>query len=165
MPDLDTPYALKDPLEVVRDVIREGFRSGRVQSPGESNIDLRAHLPDLRVENGDFVSFYEGGDMNPQAVGARHDDERVPIKIDIRSAYRDRALELKWAIREVLDVECINPGQSTEWSELRRTAERVVSSYDGNGGRGGYTHIVIDVELRKHLRQRPLPRVMGGRVL
>lgn len=161
MPDLDTPQAFKDPLEVVRDLIREGFRSVRGEKP---TIDLRANVSDLRVENGDFVTFYEGGDLPITPAGARHDDERFPIKVDIRSAYRNRALELKWAIREILDVECINPGQSTEWSELRRTAERVVSSYDGNGGRGGYTHIVIDVELRKHLRIRPLPRTMGGRV-
>lgn len=148
----------RDPGEVIVLVLREGFASGRVEAPRV--IDVRARVPDLRVEAGDCVVVYDVKSPR-ERVGNRHYKITSVLKVDIRSASRDRAKELLDAVVEALDVAAVNPDRRGEYDELLVGDDETVASYDGASGRGGFTHIVLDVQLVKHLRQRATARIFG----
>lgn len=156
----DAPNSFKPAAEVLVDLIRETFASGRVERP--ATIDLRSRTPDIRVEGGDRVTVYRGGAQQRERVGNRHYKVAVPLKVDIRSAYADRADELLDHIVESLDRETVAPkGAHPDWDEVICGEDTDVARFEGDvNGRGGLTHIVLDVQLVKHLRQRNTARIL-----
>lgn len=148
----DETHTLHDPLEVLKEVLEDGWMAGRERRP---SIDLRSRQGDLRVQFGDFVSLYQRAGFTRERVGTRHRNETFPAAIDIRSASRASALRIRDEVVRIIEAAAIKPDRHGEWSELILGSEAQASDYQD------YSQIVIDVDLKKWLRARPGRTAMG----
>lgn len=147
------PYTLNDPLAWLKESLGEEWDAKRLAKP---TIELRSLAGNVRVQEGDLVLLYFPSPLERTPRGNRHRREVQPIAIDIRTYQRGTALLVRDEIVRILDRLFVRPDRYAEWDTLEIQNEAYPNDY------ADYTQIVLDVQLVKHLRGRPLPRALGG---
>lgn len=155
MPPLTSgePGTLHDPLEVVRDLLKQEWKAPRALKP---TIDLRSLVQDPNVSEDDYVLVYHTGEEDYQRRGHRHRREDCPVSVDIRTESRPNALAIRDEVRRIVDRLALRPDRFREWDEWRLEGYHAVADFPA------FQHLVVDTVLVKHARLRTLQRALGG---